>query len=198
MDRQEKKGWFNLSKRSLSVMAASVAVLVGNQINAKPIIETTVFEGDASETAVKKLLKPKLVLKLNMSNPSRSLVSMHTSHASHSSHASHASHASSSPSYTPTYSPEPVRTTPVYTPTKSEPVTYSVPADTVTKRALHMGLKGEDVRQMQQLLKNKGYNVPVSGYFGRQTEIAVKKFQIQNDLPADGKVGNLTLSMLAY
>jgi His-Xaa-Ser repeat protein HxsA len=194
---EEKKSWFSLSKRSLSVMAASVAVLAGNQANAKPVTESALPGGDVAETAIKRVLKPKLVLKLNISNPSRSLLSMHTSHSSH---ASHASHASSAPTYTPSYpeppAPAPVRTTPAYTP-PADPVTYTTTTDTLAQRTLYKGLKGKDVKQLQQMLKDKGYNVPVSGYFGQQTEIAVKKFQKQNDLPADGKVGSLTLSMLA-
>lgn len=50
---------------------------------------------------------------------------------------------------------------------------------------------------VQQLLKAKGYvSVPISGYFGEETENAVKKFQKAKDLPVDGKVGALVRTYL--
>lgn len=199
MDQSEKKTWYNLSKRSLSIIAASVAVLSGNKTTAAPIVESGIVSGNHNEASFKRILKPKLLLRLNMANPALSTTFMHTSHSSHSSHASHASHsshASSSPTYTPsTYTPPApaIRVAPVVR-QQAVPNDYSLAVDTA--RTLYKGLKGEDVKLMQQLLKDKGYAVPVSGYFGLQTEVAVKKFQKLNDLPADGKVGSLTLSMM--
>lgn len=62
-------------------------------------------------------------------------------------------------------------------------------------RLLKRGSKGEDVRMLQQLLMQIGYELPEygdDGDFGAETETAVKKFQRVNGLEADGKYGNLT------
>ena len=207
MEKAKKKA--SLISKSLSLIAASVAMISNNQVQAKTLAETPIDAGNHNISA-KRILKPNLVLKLNMRAPAESLMSMHTSHASHS---SHASHASSSPGYTPSDIPAtPVYTpaTPVYTPPAPAPAprpastagrssaytdNLTVPAQTVP-RVLYKGLKGDDVKQMQLLLKARGYNTPVSGYFGEQTESAVKKFQKNTDLPIDGKVGSLTLSLM--
>jgi His-Xaa-Ser repeat protein HxsA len=200
MNHNDKKQFQNLAKKTLSVLAGSLAILSGT----KAVAANTFTDNgsDNTTTASKRVLKPKFVLKLNISDPSRSMTMMHTSHSSHSSHASHASHsshASSSPGYTPsTYSPAstytPTRVAPAYRPAR--PVYTSPLTDTVTQRTLYKGLKGDDVKLMQQYLKAKGYTVPVSGYFGAQTELAVKSFQKLSDLPETGKADKLTLSMI--
>lgn len=48
------------------------------------------------------------------------------------------------------------------------------------------------VRPLQQLLRARNHTVPVDGIFGPQTEAAVKAFQQNNGLTADGIVGKLT------
>ena len=57
---------------------------------------------------------------------------------------------------------------------------------------LKKGSKGELVKQLQKAL-----NISVDGIFGNDTEVAVKKFQQDNGLVADGVVGKQTLNMLS-
>ena len=69
-------------------------------------------------------------------------------------------------------------------------VTYPEP-----KRVLKRGMKGEDVKWLQQRLSEKGYSVgAIDGNFGSQTELCVKSFQ--NDVFVDGLVGSLTIDKL--
>lgn len=58
------------------------------------------------------------------------------------------------------------------------------------------GARGEDVRQLQQRLRDAGLNVEVSGTFDSETEAAVREFQTREDLPVTGSVGNATLAAL--
>lgn len=59
------------------------------------------------------------------------------------------------------------------------------------------GSSGEEVRQIQQKLKNWGYyNGAVDGVYGSKTVAAVKKFQQKNGLTADGIAGQKTLQAL--
>jgi peptidoglycan hydrolase-like protein with peptidoglycan-binding domain len=51
-------------------------------------------------------------------------------------------------------------------------------------------------KQIQQALKNAGYNVSVDGKMGKQTRNAVRDFQKANGLAADGKVGKKTWALL--
>ena len=58
---------------------------------------------------------------------------------------------------------------------------------------LKMGSTGEAVRQLQQALKDLGYDPgAVDGQFGSKTEAAVKTFQRDRNLPVDGIVGEVT------
>ena len=60
-----------------------------------------------------------------------------------------------------------------------------------------IGSRGEEVRRIQQKLKDLGYEVgSVDGIFGLQTQKAVLDFQRKNGLNADGIVGQLTLAAL--
>lgn len=60
-----------------------------------------------------------------------------------------------------------------------------------------VGSNGSDVAMIQSLLSKLGYFTGNStGYFGTETEAAVKKFQQSNGLTADGKVGINTLKAL--
>ena len=58
-------------------------------------------------------------------------------------------------------------------------------------RILRYGSRGEDVKKLQKLLSLNAY-----GIFGRQTERAVKNFQKENGLVADGIVGQKTIAKL--
>lgn len=60
-----------------------------------------------------------------------------------------------------------------------------------------MGSRSEEVRQIQQVLKSKGYYVGnVDGIFGTQTKNAVTAFQRDNGLRVDGIAGSQTLKAL--
>lgn len=64
---------------------------------------------------------------------------------------------------------------------------------------LKRGTRNSEVRTVQVTLKQLGYyNYPkATGYYGRVTETAVKKFQRENGLIADGVVGRQTISALS-
>ncbi|WP_066497700.1 M14 family metallopeptidase [Abyssisolibacter fermentans] len=62
---------------------------------------------------------------------------------------------------------------------------------------LKYGSSGTDVIEIQSLLKQIGYNPgPIDGYFGTQTENAVKAFQRDNGLVADGIIGPNTYQII--
>lgn len=57
-------------------------------------------------------------------------------------------------------------------------------------------MRGDDVRELQQALADRGIAVGIDGIFGPKTEVAVKEFQSQNGLSVDGKVGGNTRNAL--
>lgn len=63
---------------------------------------------------------------------------------------------------------------------------------------LVLGEHGDGVKRVQELLRGYGYlsSGNVTGYFGEITESAVKDFQKNNKLSADGSVGVQTMSKL--
>lgn len=62
---------------------------------------------------------------------------------------------------------------------------------------LRRGNKGEAVEELQALLNAKfGFNLEIDGDFGKATETAVKEFQKQHNLTADGVVGKKTWAAL--
>jgi len=61
---------------------------------------------------------------------------------------------------------------------------------------LRRGDRGQEIRNLQQALNNQGYDLSVDGVFGHDTEQAVKDFQSNNGLRADGYVGAQTRSAL--
>lgn len=63
---------------------------------------------------------------------------------------------------------------------------------TVLKREM----EGEAVTEAQERLQALGYLDKVTGYFGTDTERAVKEFQQKNNLDADGKIGPRTMEVL--
>lgn len=74
-----------------------------------------------------------------------------------------------------------------------------VPPVPVTKPTLKRGSKGEYVTLLQTILHNKGYDLGlcgIDGDFGRATEKAVKQFQQDWGLTADGIMGAKTWEKL--
>ena len=62
---------------------------------------------------------------------------------------------------------------------------------------LESGSKGDQVRKLQQRLKDLGYyNGSVDGSFGEGTTAAVMAFQLRNNLTVDGKAGPATQRVL--
>ncbi|MGF6850155.1 hypothetical protein QFZ51_005390 [Chitinophaga sp. W3I9] len=128
-----KFGFQNLAKKSLAVVTAALSVFSHTKAEV-PNNTNHEIENDKNipvENTHKNVLKPKLVLKLNIMDPSNSLVSMHSSHSSHrshSSHSSHSSHYSSSYSSGSSYTPSP---TPVYVPASSSSSGHSTSGGTV-------------------------------------------------------------------
>lgn len=60
-----------------------------------------------------------------------------------------------------------------------------------------LGSRGEEVRKIQQKLKNWGYySGGVDGIYGTRTQNAVKSFQRKNGLTADGIAGKATLNAM--
>lgn len=62
---------------------------------------------------------------------------------------------------------------------------------------LQFGDRGSQVRRLQEQLSDRGFNPGlIDGIYGSQTESAVREFQRQNDLFADGVAGRATLVAL--
>lgn len=56
--------------------------------------------------------------------------------------------------------------------------------------------RGSTVLFLQEILGKLGFQLPNSGYFGLETDQAVKEFQTKNNLVVDGKVGVKTWTLL--
>lgn len=62
---------------------------------------------------------------------------------------------------------------------------------------LQLGDRGFQVRRLQEKLSDRGYNPGlIDGVYGGQTQNAVREFQLQNELFADGVAGKATLAAL--
>jgi peptidoglycan hydrolase-like protein with peptidoglycan-binding domain len=61
-------------------------------------------------------------------------------------------------------------------------------AQTLGSRVLQQGMRGSDVRALQQLLTRAGFRTPVNGSFGSTTERSVVAFERQWELKANGIV----------
>jgi putative chitinase len=61
---------------------------------------------------------------------------------------------------------------------------------------LRRGSKGEEVAQLQSILRKLGFEVAVDGAFGPGTEVAVARLQSDNKVCADGIVGQETWALL--
>jgi len=65
------------------------------------------------------------------------------------------------------------------------------------RKTLRINNRGNDVKELQSMLNSFGYNAgKADGIFGRNTEKAVKEFQKNNKLNADGIVGARTWASL--
>ncbi len=62
--------------------------------------------------------------------------------------------------------------------------------------SLKQGSNGENVVTMQYMLRARGYNISVDGDFGTGTASAVKSFQSDQGVEADGEVGSQTWAAL--
>ncbi|MBQ3077341.1 MAG: spore cortex-lytic enzyme [Clostridia bacterium] len=70
-------------------------------------------------------------------------------------------------------------------------------AETALPAALQQGASGEQVRQVQQALRDLGYEVgAVDGVYGSRTRAAVLAFQRDRGLTQDGVAGRETLAAL--
>ena len=68
---------------------------------------------------------------------------------------------------------------------------------TTTYSTLEYGSRGSDVLTLQKALLSLGFDPgSLDGKFGRGTETAVKLYQESKKLTADGKAGNLTLTVV--
>jgi L,D-peptidoglycan transpeptidase YkuD (ErfK/YbiS/YcfS/YnhG family) len=63
-------------------------------------------------------------------------------------------------------------------------------------RSLKFGARSDAVRELQQALNDIGYRITIDGYFGRETQDAVKRFQKDRELKVDGVVGSATARAL--
>lgn len=98
--------------------------------------------------------------------------------------------------------PTPQPTAPVFTlvtlaPTARATATQAPSSSGGINRELAQGSEGDDVRMLQRLLKDLGYKVEVDGTFGVNTRDAVKAFQKNNNLTADGIAGTRTVRKLS-
>lgn len=73
----------------------------------------------------------------------------------------------------------------------------TAPTASSALEVLRLGSSGANVKRLQQQLKNLGYLTgSVDGDFGQATELAVKNFQLNNGLTADGVAGKRTQEKL--
>jgi len=78
------------------------------------------------------------------------------------------------------------------------PTPTASPVPTPNTGVLKLGSQGDAVKNVQAALKRLGYfEGKTDGDFGEYTENAVKRFQAQNGLTADGIVGQATLNKLS-
>lgn len=199
---KEKTGFIDLAKKSLLVLTTSLgSLLTSNQSKALPLKPISIGnDNDIKNYDIfqKKVLRPKMVLKINTRNLENNMAGMYSMHVSHSSHASHGSHSSHSSHFSGSTSPP---STPKSPPPPKETIKVNPPAETITKytlgsRTLSKGMEGSDVEELQNKLIKLGYELTASAYFGDYTEAAVLKFQTEHELKPDGEVGQKTLSVI--
>lgn len=84
-------------------------------------------------------------------------------------------------------------------PSPSPGPTPDNPTPNIIQRTLRKGMKGEDVKQLQEALINLGYDLGKNGAdgdFGSATYSAVRAFQKAKGLIVDGIAGKATLGAL--
>jgi len=82
-------------------------------------------------------------------------------------------------------------------PTATTPATTSSVSQEMPMEAALVTVEAPTNQQIQQALKNAGlYEGPVDGVLGKKSKGAIKTFQEQNGLTADGKVGKKTWAKL--
>lgn len=76
----------------------------------------------------------------------------------------------------------------------------SLPSKKLLTLDLRAGMRGGEVIILQEFLQKNNWGIPndgpVTGYYGRVTEAAVRKFQAANNLPAVGVVGPRTRELI--
>lgn len=75
-------------------------------------------------------------------------------------------------------------------------ISQSFSSEAVTTLSRY-GSSGAEVKAIQQALKDRGlFNAGITGYYGEQTQSAVRRFQKQQGLTVDGIAGPATLRAL--
>lgn len=64
------------------------------------------------------------------------------------------------------------------------------------KPVLRYGDSGECVKELQERLNRRGYELAEDGVFGQETMFAVAQYQLSRDIPADGVAGKSTWEAL--
>lgn len=65
-------------------------------------------------------------------------------------------------------------------------------------RTLKLGMSGNDVKNVQQYLKNLGYMDGVDGQYGNKTKASAIMFQANEELAADGEIGNVSYKVMQF
>jgi putative chitinase len=78
---------------------------------------------------------------------------------------------------------------------RAEAIDAAAPDD--ARPVLHRGENGDAVASLQNRLRTLGFDLAIDGNFGAATELAVKQFQRQQGLEADGIVGPQTWDLLS-
>lgn len=68
--------------------------------------------------------------------------------------------------------------------------------ENVAKQVANMGYANEEVMNVQQALNKMGFKLRVDGLYGPKTRAAVRSFQSQHGLTANGKLDQATLAKL--
>lgn len=63
-------------------------------------------------------------------------------------------------------------------------------------KVLRRGMKDDQVKTLQYLLREAGYDVEIDGSFGRGTETKIRDFQRKSGLTVDGRAGPKTVEAL--
>lgn len=78
----------------------------------------------------------------------------------------------------------------------TEPETPTAPPKVGDHRVIKWGMRGDDVKTLQEMLIARGYELSATGKYASKTLKAVTAFQEANGLEADGIVGKNTWSKL--